>query len=51
LDWINGKLRVERGIVEQKEDGVKTDESRRSLDVADEFLDRVKAEHGVSSGQ
>lgn len=42
VNWINGKLCVERGIVEQNVDEVKTDESRKSLDVADEFLDRLK---------
>ncbi len=42
VDWLNGKLRVERGIVEQNVDDVKTDESRKSLDVAGELLDRLK---------
>jgi integrase len=41
VDWLNGKLRVERGIVEQNVDDVKTDESRKSLDVAGELLDRL----------
>jgi integrase len=42
VDCLSGKLRVERGIVEQNVDDVKTDESRKSLDIADEFLDRLK---------
>lgn len=29
VDWLNGLLRVERGIVEQNVDDVKTDESRK----------------------
>ena len=31
VDWLNGMLRVERGIVEQNVDDVKTDESRKSF--------------------
>ena len=42
VDWLNGLLRVERGIVEQNVDGVKTDESRKSLVVANELLERLK---------
>jgi integrase len=42
VDWLKGKLRVERGIVEQNVDDVKTDESRKSLDVAGELLDRLR---------
>ena len=42
VDWLNGLLRVERGIVEQNVDDVKTDESRKSLAVADELLTRLK---------
>ena len=30
VDWLKGLLRVERGIVEQNVDDVKTDESRKS---------------------
>jgi integrase len=39
---LNGKLRIERGIVEQNVDDVKTDGSRRSLPVANELLQRLK---------
>ena len=42
VDWLNGLLRVERGIVEQNVDDVKTDESRKSLVVADGLLERLK---------
>ena len=42
MDWLDGLLRVERGIVEQNVDDVKTDESRKSLVVADELLERLK---------
>jgi integrase len=42
VDWLNGILRVERGIVEQNIDRVKTDESRKSLVVAKELLERLK---------
>ena len=54
VDWLNGLLRVERGIVEQNVDDVKTDESRKSLAVANELarpIESVEAEHGVSSGR
>ncbi len=54
VDWLNGLLRVERGIVEQNVDDVKTDESRKSLAVADELLDpieAVEADHRVFSGK
>ncbi len=33
---------MERGIVEQNVDDVKTDESRKSLAIADELLERLK---------
>jgi integrase len=42
VDWLNGYLRVERGIVEQIVDDVKTDESRKSLAIAPELLHRLK---------
>ena len=42
VDWLNGLLRVERGIVEQNVDDVKTDESRKSLVIAPDLLDRLK---------
>ena len=43
VDWLNKRLRVERGIVERIVDDVKTDESRQSLVIADELLDQLKA--------
>ena len=54
VDWLNGLLRVERGIVERNVDDVKTDESRKSLAIADELLDRLKVwrqSYRVFSGQ
>jgi len=42
VDWLNGMLRVERGIVERNVDETKTEESRKSLAIADELLDRLK---------
>ena len=41
IDWLNKRLRVERGIVERNVDDVKTDESRKSLAIADELLERL----------
>jgi integrase len=42
VDWLNGLLRVERGIVEQNVDEVKTHESRKSLAIASDLLERLK---------
>ena len=42
IDWLNRQLRVERGIVERNVDDVKSDESRKSLAIADELLERLK---------
>jgi len=42
VDWLNGLLRVERGIVEQNVDDVKTEESRKTLSVAPDLLERLK---------
>ena len=42
LDRLNSKLRIERGIVEQNVDDVKTDGSRRSLTVANELMQRLE---------
>src|SRR5207237_8880623 len=38
VDWLNGKLRVERGIVCQQVDDVKTAESRKKLVIDRELL-------------
>lgn len=43
VDWLNSTLRIERGIVEQNVDDVKTDDSRRTLTVARELLEVLKA--------
>src|SRR5579883_27008 len=43
VDWINSTLRVERGIVCQQVDDVKTNESRRYLAIDTELLERLKA--------
>jgi integrase len=42
VDWLNGKLCVERGIVEHNVDDVKTDESRKSLVIATDVLELLK---------
>jgi integrase len=42
VDWLNSRLRVERGIVCQQVDDVKTSESRKSLHVADDMLTVLK---------
>lgn len=43
VDWINAKLNIERGIVEQTVDDVKTDSSRKALTIANELLGQLKA--------
>lgn len=43
VDWLNSTLRVERGIVHQKLDTVKTPESQQTMDVAPELLEVLKA--------
>jgi eukaryotic-like serine/threonine-protein kinase len=43
VDWLNGKLRIERSIVEQHVDDVKTDGSRRLLTVAAELIQRLQS--------
>jgi integrase len=42
VDWLNGKLTVERGIVCQIVDNVKTPESQRSLHIDSEMLEVLK---------
>lgn len=42
VDWLNRRLRVERGIVCQIVDDVKTPESRRDLHIDSEMLDVLK---------
>jgi integrase len=38
VDWLGGKLRVERGIVRQQVDDTKTDTSRKSMTIDPEML-------------
>jgi integrase len=42
VDWLNGKLSVERGIVRQIVDDVKTDSSRKSLSIDTGLLEALK---------
>jgi integrase len=42
VDWLNETLRVERGIVQQIVDDVKTDDSRRTLTIASDLIDVLK---------
>ncbi len=42
VDWINGKLTVERGIVCQQVDDVKTAESRKKLGINRELLESFR---------
>jgi integrase len=42
VDWLNGKLLIERGIVAQKVDDVKTSESRKQLVIASDLLSAMK---------
>jgi integrase len=42
VDWLNGKLRIERAIVMQNVDQVKTVASRKQMSVAKELLDILK---------
>ncbi len=43
VDWLNGTLRVERGIVQQIVDDVKTEESRKTLTICEDLLKVLKA--------
>jgi integrase len=43
VDWLNSKLRVERGIVCQNVDDVKSEESRKQLTIDRELLAALKA--------
>jgi len=42
VDWLNGQLSVERGIVRQIVDDVKTDSSRKSLSIDNGLLEALK---------
>ena len=43
LDWFNGTVRVERAIVQQVVDGVKTDDSHKTLTVSTDLLNMLAA--------
>jgi integrase len=43
VDWLKGTLRVERGIVQQIVDDVKTDDSRKTLTIASDLLAVLKS--------
>jgi integrase len=43
VDWLNGTLRVERGIVQQVVNDVKTDDSRKTLTISDDLLNVLRA--------
>ena len=43
LDWLKGALKIERSIVEQHLDDVKTEDSRRSLTVASDLMQRLQS--------
>lgn len=42
VDWLNGKLRIERAIVMQNLDEVKTTASRKQMAIAPELLESLK---------
>jgi len=42
VDWLNCKLRIQRAIVMQNVDEVKTEESRREMTIAKELLEVLK---------
>jgi integrase len=43
VDWLERTLRVERGIVQQVVDDVKTDDSRKTLTISVDLLNMLKA--------
>ncbi len=43
IDWLNGKLRIERAIVRQHVDEVKTVQSQKQMSIAQELLEVLKA--------
>jgi integrase len=42
VDWLNGKLNVQRGIVRQHVDDVKTDTSRKAITITETMLEALK---------
>ena len=49
VDWLGGRLNVERGIVKQIVDDVKTDSSRRSLAIDRDLLEVIEDRTGLRS--
>ena len=45
VDWLNSKLRIQRAIVMQNVDAVKTEESQKEMSIATELLDVLKRWH------
>ena len=43
VDWLGSRLSVRRGIVNQRVDDVKTEESARTFDLTPELLERLKS--------
>lgn len=43
IDWLGGTLRIERGIVQQVVDDVKTDDSRKTLTISSDLLEVLMA--------
>lgn len=43
VDWLNGRLLIQRGIVRQHVDDVKTENSERAMGIDSELLDVLKA--------
>jgi integrase len=48
VDWLNGKLRIERAIVRQRVDDVKTVYSQKQMSVAPELLGILRAWQQIS---
>jgi integrase len=48
VDWLNGKLRIERAIVMQNLDEVKTTASRKHMAIAPELLEVLKLWHSLT---
>jgi len=42
VDWLDNRLRIERGIVERNVDDVKTDDSRKTLTISTDMLEKLK---------
>ena len=42
VDWLNGRINIERGVVRQIVDETKTESSRKSLAAPSELLEALK---------